>query len=179
MAVTLRPDPSKIRKFFLSKTPSRTIELRSLFPAPPMCLHRYPICFNASSDRSHPFGTSSCCLLKYFLSVCAHSPSKPIFVQLRILSFIPGISILHQPLGKAHSQYNACRCIRPTQFRVAKPGWIGCVLHIPSHRCLPSIQSTSPPGNQCFVQRHDQPGAGDQKRQASVASRRDPLSPSD
>lgn len=141
IAEILRPERSKIRKSFLSRKPASTIWLISLLQLPPVCFALNPMAFNAASVRSHPLGTSSCCLSRYFFRVCAHSPLNPILFQLLLwCGFIPGTSTRHHLLGIEHSRCSLCRYTRPKRFRVAKPRLIGSALRSPSPQCSQDIR---------------------------------------
>ena len=169
MAEILRPEPSKTRKSFFSKTPERAMAFKILFRWPPQFPAK-PIRFNASSDLTHPGGTSSCCFSKNDWRVFAHSPVN-FFLLHPLLVFISGISIRLGWLGLIHSQYNHGRYTRPKQFHVAMPRLSGCALRIPSHPHLPSNRLTNPRVRQGFAQPHDPPDEDAQRRKTSEASR--------
>ena len=140
MAEILRPEPSKTRKSFFSKTPERAIAFKILFRWPPQFPAK-PISLKASSDLTHPAGTSSCCFSKKDWSVFAHSPVNFFLLHpLLVLPLILGTSTRLGMLEKEHSQCNHDHYIRPKRFRVAMPGLSGCALRNPSCPHWPSIQ---------------------------------------
>ena len=169
MAEILRPEPSKTRKSFFSKTPERAMAFKILFRWPPQFPAK-PIRFNASSDLTHPGGTSSCCFSKNDWRVFAHSPVN-FFLLHPLLVFISGISIRLGWLGLIHSQYNHAHYTLPKQFHVAMPRLSDCALRTPSRPHWPNIQSTSPRAHQGFGQPPDPPDEDAQKRKTSEAFR--------
>ena len=138
MAEILRPEPSKTRKSFFSKTPERAMAFKILFRWPPQFPAK-PIRLKASSDLTQPGGTASCCFSKNDWRVFAHSPVN-FFLLHPLLVFISGISIRLGWLGLIHSQYNHGRYTRPKQFHVAMPRLSDCALRIPSRPHWQGIQ---------------------------------------